>query len=97
MLRSVAAAATKTKNEYDIFGEYGGSKLRKLSEVLTEQAMEMVEFNITNTLMQARNQNPLPTTNSTALNFTSNMIRGGNQNVLHGSNLIEDNNFYLKC
>ena len=59
--------------------------------------MEMVEFNITNTLMQARNQNPLPTTNSTALNFTSNMMRGGNQNVLDGSNLIEDNNFYLKC
>ena len=28
VLRSVAAAATKTKNEHDIFGEYGGSKLK---------------------------------------------------------------------
>ena len=29
--------------------------------------METVEFNITDTLMQARNQKPLPTTNSAAL------------------------------
>ena len=37
VLRSVAAtAATKTKDEYDIFGEYVALKLRKLSEVLTE-------------------------------------------------------------
>ena len=55
MLRSVAAAATKTKNEYDIFRDYVASKLRKSSEVLRQQAMETVEFNITSTLMQARN------------------------------------------
>ena len=34
----------------------------------------MVEFNTTNALMQPRNQNILPTTNSAALNFTSNMM-----------------------
>ena len=97
VLRSVATAATKTKDEYDIFGEYVGWKLRKLSEILTEKDMEMVEFNITNTLMQARSQNLLPTTNSAALNFTSNMMQGGNQNILHGSYLMGDNKFsYLK-
>ena len=94
VLHSIAAAAaTKTNDEYDIFGEYVASKLRKSSEVLTEQAMEMVEFNIKNTLMQTRIQSPLPTTNSAALNFTSKMMQSGNQNVLHGSNLMGDNSF----
>ena len=45
VLQSVAAGATKTKDEYDICGEYVVSKLRNLSDVLTEQAMEMVKFN----------------------------------------------------
>ena len=54
-LGSVAATTTKTKDEYDIFGEYSASKLVKSSEVLTEQAMEMIEFNIANTSMQTRN------------------------------------------
>ena len=61
--------------------------------------MKMVKFNITNTLLQARNQNPLSTTNSAALNFTSNIMQSGNQNVLHlnESNLMGENNFsYLK-
>lgn len=40
--------------------------------------MEMVEFNISNTLMQARNKIPPPTTDSVALHFTSNMMQGGN-------------------
>ena len=98
VLQSVAAGATKTKDEY-ICGEYVASKLRNLSEVLTEQAMEMVKFIITNTLLQARNQNRLSTTNSAALNFTSNIMQSGNQNVLHlhESNLMGENNFsYLK-
>ena len=96
VLRSVAAGATKTKDEYDNCGEYVSLKLRNLSEVLTEQAMKMVKFNITNTLLQARNQNPLSTTNSAALNFTSNIMQSGNQNVLHlhESNLMGENNFY---
>ena len=48
VLQSVAAGATKTKDEYDICGEYVASKLRNLGEVLTEQAMEMVKFIIAN-------------------------------------------------
>ena len=95
VLQSVAAGATKTKDEYDICGEYVASKLRNLSDVLTEQDMEMVKFNITNTLLQARNQDRLSTTNSAALNFTSNIMQSGNQNVLHlhESNLMGENNF----
>ena len=46
-LGSVAATTTKTKD----YGEYVASKLVKSSEVLTEQAMEKVEFNIANTSM----------------------------------------------
>ena len=40
VLRSVAAAATKTKNEheYDIFGEYGGSKL-KMNMIFSESTV----------------------------------------------------------
>ena len=38
----------------------------------------MVEFNISNTLMQPRSKIPPPTTDSAALKFTSNMIQGGN-------------------
>ena len=45
------------------FREYIASKLGKLSEVLAEQAMEMVEFHIRNTSVEARNENRLHTTN----------------------------------
>ena len=40
--------------------------------------MKMVEFNISNTLMQPRSKIPPPTTDSAALNFTSNLMQGGN-------------------
>ena len=61
VLRTIAASANQTNDEYDVFGQYVASRLRKLSEVLTEEAMEFVEFNITSVLLKARNQNALPT------------------------------------
>ena len=61
VLRTIAASANQTNDEYDVFGQYVASRLRKLSEVLTEEAIEFVEFNITSVLLKARNQNALPT------------------------------------
>ena len=60
VLRSVATAAKQTSDEYDVFGQYLASKLRKLSDILTEDAMGNVEFNITSVLIQARNTFPTP-------------------------------------
>ena len=59
--------------------------------------MVKFEFNITNTLIEARNQNSLPATNSSELNFTGNIMQGRKKNVFYGSNVMGDNNFsYLK-
>ena len=62
LLRSVVAAAQEPQKEddFDLFGRYVASKMRKLSKSLTDGAMETVEFNITSLLNQAKIQNVTP-------------------------------------
>ena len=62
LLSSVKAAAKEPQKEddFDLFGQYVASKMRKLSKSLTDEAMETVEFNITSLLNKAKMQNVTP-------------------------------------
>jgi len=51
---STAKETPKTGDNLELFGQYVTSKMRKLSQCLTEEAMENVEFSIITILMQAR-------------------------------------------
>ena len=42
----------KAKDDFDLFGEYVATKMRKLSHKLEEDNMEMIEYKITTTLMK---------------------------------------------
>ena len=56
VLRSVVAAAQVDdhRDEFEVFGELVARKMRKLSHVIDEDAMELVEHNINMVLMNAR-------------------------------------------
>ena len=56
VLRSVVAAAQVDdhRDEFEVFGELVARKMRKLSHVIDEDAMELVEHNINTVLMNAR-------------------------------------------
>ena len=46
------AQQEKAKDDFDLFGEYVATKMRKLSHKLEEDDMEMIEYEITTTLMK---------------------------------------------
>lgn len=48
------ALAPPEKDDFDVFGHYVATKIKKLSHGLTEEAMESVDFNITVVMMRAR-------------------------------------------
>ena len=56
VLRSVVAAAQVDdhKDEFEEFGELVARKMQKLSHVIDEDAMELIEHNINMVLMSAR-------------------------------------------
>ena len=49
-----AHARESAMDEYDLFGQYVATKLRKLSQVMSDHSMEAVEYDITTVLMKAR-------------------------------------------
>ena len=56
VLRSVVAAAQVDdhRDEFEVFGELDGWKMRKLSHAIDEDTMELVEHNINMVLLNAR-------------------------------------------
>ena len=56
VLRSVVAAAQidDYRDEFEVFGELVARKMQKLSHVIDEKAMELIEHNINMVLMNAR-------------------------------------------
>ena len=46
------AQQEKAKDDFDLFGEYVATKMRKHSHKLEEDDMEMIEYEITTTLMK---------------------------------------------
>ena len=59
ILRSIAAATSndtnpKDQDEYDCYGQYIANKMRKLSKVLDEDEMEVLEFNVNAVFLNAR-------------------------------------------
>ena len=46
------AQQEKAKDDFDLFGEYVATKMRKLSHKLEEDDMEMIEYEIIKTLMK---------------------------------------------
>ena len=49
-----AAQVDDHRDEFEVFGELVARKMRKLSHVIDEDAMELVEHNINMVLMNAR-------------------------------------------
>ena len=61
ILRSIAAATSnnansKDQDEYDCYGQYIANKMRKLSKILDEDEMELLEFNVNTVFLNARKQ-----------------------------------------
>ena len=58
VLRSVATVTKEPMNgdNSDLFGKYVGTKMRKMTQKLDEDATESVEYDITIVLMKARNE-----------------------------------------
>ena len=55
VLRSVTTATQEpNKDEFDTFGQYVATKMRKLSQALSEDAMEAIEYDITTVLLKVR-------------------------------------------
>ena len=58
VLRSVVAATQEPakRDDFDLFGEYVATKMRKLSQKLDEDAIEIIEYEITTILMKPRSK-----------------------------------------
>ena len=61
ILRSIAAATSnnanlKDQDEYDCYGQYIANKMRKLSKILDEDEMELLEYNVNTVFLNTRKQ-----------------------------------------
>lgn len=76
VLHSISVAV-QNNNEFDRFGEFVASRLRKLSKVVSEENVDFVETSITNILINARWQSASipPTASSNQSNsFYTNLL-----------------------